>query len=592
MTFDIVIVLYNSAKWLPNCIKALEKTNYDKAKLTLIFVDNASSDDTVKTIRAMQQNCTEFGNFIVSESNSNGGFSKGCNAGAALGNAPYIFFLNADTEVFPDIFTQLSKAIESADEAVAAFECRQLPFETGHNINPVTLDTTWASGAALVIKRTAFEAIGGFDEHLFMYCEDVDISWRLRASGYRIQYVPKAEVLHYAYEGNELPEQKLGEYAGSYLGNLLLRYKFGSLKEIMQGNKMYLRTLRYPQHFPRVRKVMAKNYIRHFAMLWPFLFWRFRNKALFKQKTYQFDGGFSPDRGLTRLNKHNNSIFISIVIRTCGRPLVLEKTLKSLCNQTYTNFEVVVVEDGAPISEQMAKQFEDRLTIHYFATGEKVGRSKAGNLGLSKTKGEYLNFLDDDDYFYPDHLECMAAFIAENPAVDLVTAASMAVEADVLSKEPYQVDIKRIYPVRFEKIDVFNLCQQCQMPIQSIVFKRWLFETYGGLNEKLDGDEDWSMWLKYFSVAKRGNSKGLDITRATSAFMVPANAEAAKRRETEYQQYEQQMLDDESIQFTVTPRQMREFYQGMVADMNHLYNQGKLEEFFLKNKEKNDTTKS
>ena len=592
MTFDIVIVLYNSAKWLPNCVGAIAKSEYPLEKLNLVFVDNASTDTTVETVEQLQQKHQTFGSFLFVKNSSNSGFSKGCNIGVDKGKSPYIFFLNADTEVFPNLFIELKKAIQSAKESTAAFECRQLPFETGHHVDPVTLNTTWASGAALVVRRDAFEAIAGFDENLFMYCEDVDLSWRLRGAGYEIQYVPRAQVTHYAYQGEKQPEQKLGEYAGSYLGNLLLRYKFGTAKEILQGNKMYLKTLRHPQHFPNVRKVMAKNYIRHFIKLWPFLFWRYKNKDVFEQKAYQFEGGFSPDRGLFRQEKQKESIFISVVIRTCGRPQVLCKTLQSLCNQTYSNFEVVVVEDGEDKSRQAVNSFEDMLSVRYFATGDKVGRSKAGNFGLAQAKGEYLNFLDDDDFFYPDHLELMAAFALENPEVDLVTAASMAMEADVISKDPYEVRVEKIYPVRFEKIDVFNLCQQCQMPIQSILFKRWLFETLGGLNEKLDGDEDWSMWLKYFSVAKRSNKKGLDITRATSVFMVPANSEAAKQREKEYQQYEQQMLDDPSIEFTVTPRQMREFYQGMIADIHHLYNHGKLEEFLLKNKKNDDITKS
>lgn len=142
------------------------------------------------------------------------GSARPCNRGAAKGSAPLLFFLNLDTEVWPDVFLRLDEAAVRAPQETAAFECRQLPYETGHHIDPVTLETSWASGAALAVRRAAFTSVGGFDEHLFMYCEDVDLSWRLRAGGYRLQYVPAARVTHYSYENGG---PKLGEYAGQLL---------------------------------------------------------------------------------------------------------------------------------------------------------------------------------------------------------------------------------------------------------------------------------------------------------------------------------------------------------------------------------------
>ena len=60
---------------------------------------------------------------------------------------------------------------------------RQIPYEHPKAYDPVTLDTPWVSGAATLFRREAFEAVGGFDDAIFMYGEDVDLSWRLRARG-------------------------------------------------------------------------------------------------------------------------------------------------------------------------------------------------------------------------------------------------------------------------------------------------------------------------------------------------------------------------------------------------------------------------
>jgi GT2 family glycosyltransferase len=76
-------------------------------------------------------------------------------------------------------------------------DARQVPFEHPKDYDPVTGDTSWSSGACSMTQRTAFERIGGFDhETFFMYCDDVDYSWRLRLRGYRAVYAPSAALFH------------------------------------------------------------------------------------------------------------------------------------------------------------------------------------------------------------------------------------------------------------------------------------------------------------------------------------------------------------------------------------------------------------
>ena len=406
--YDIVMVTYNSMKWLRACVAALAAVQYPLEELHLVFADNGSTDGTLEELRRMAGEYPAFGGFTVAENGANLGFGAACNRGAAKGSAPLLFFLNLDTEVWPDVFLRLDEAAVRAPQETAAFECRQLPYETGHHIDPVTLETSWASGAALAVRRAAFTSVGGFDEHLFMYCEDVDLSWRLRAGGYRLQYVPAARVTHYSYENGG---PKLGEYAGSFYGNLLLRYKFGSWRDIWRGHKMYLGALRRPLHFNGVRRVLAKNYLRHFIKLWPFLFWRFSHRAEYGARPARFEGGFSPDRGLWKFTPPQETPLISVIVRTCGRPQTLKRTLESLRWQTYRNFEIIVAEDGPPAAREMVERDFAELPIRYLNDGRFHGRAANGNRGLAAARGALCNFLDDDDFFYPDHLELLVGVL-------------------------------------------------------------------------------------------------------------------------------------------------------------------------------------
>lgn len=71
----------------------------------------------------------------------------------------------------------------------------------------------------------------------------------------------------------------------------------------------------------------------------------------------------------------------------------------------------------------------------------------------------------------------------------------------------------------FDRIDRFTMCQNCRIPIQTVLFRRSLFERYGGLIETLEAHEDWGMWLKYLERGRRITPHAPDVRRATSLFV-------------------------------------------------------------------------
>jgi hypothetical protein len=110
-------------------------------------------------------------------------------------NEEFVLFLNPDAYISPFLFPEL--ALQHNDSGVGIVEARQIPLEHPKAFDPNSGDTSWASTAGALVKRSVIDAIGGFDaDSFFLYCDDVDFSWRARLAGFRVVYEPAARIFH------------------------------------------------------------------------------------------------------------------------------------------------------------------------------------------------------------------------------------------------------------------------------------------------------------------------------------------------------------------------------------------------------------
>ena len=229
---DIIYVTYNSEKWINNCFKALEGSDYGLDTVNIFVVDNCSSDNTVKRLKEIKALYGEkFHSFHIVEAEENMGFGRANNHAFRMGTADVVLFLNIDTEVREDTLLALEKEIKESALDIAMWELRQIPYEHPKIYDPITREVTWCSGAAVAVRREAFDKVNGFDERIFMYAEDVDLSWRLRSYGYKLKYCPAAAVTHYSYR--EAGELKPNQYTNSIVNNFLLRLRFREKNEML-----------------------------------------------------------------------------------------------------------------------------------------------------------------------------------------------------------------------------------------------------------------------------------------------------------------------------------------------------------------------
>jgi N-acetylglucosaminyl-diphospho-decaprenol L-rhamnosyltransferase len=209
---DIVVVTWRGRATLPRCLASVRSVM--GLAPHVIVVDNASEDGTASWLAA------QAGVDKVVTSPRNLGFAGGANAGIRSGSAPYVGLLNDDAEVEPAWLDTLVAVLEApGNERVAAVTSRvllsgsHLVNSTGNLVSPQGRgrDRDWLvpreqhrtagevfgfCGAATLLRRAALDEVGLFEEDLFLYYEDTDLSWRLRAAGWTILYEPGAVASH------------------------------------------------------------------------------------------------------------------------------------------------------------------------------------------------------------------------------------------------------------------------------------------------------------------------------------------------------------------------------------------------------------
>src|SRR5947199_1550839 len=222
---DVLIVLYQSAKFFQ---QLLDSHYRPTVRLTLYLLDNASTDNTAETLAAALTTFPLRTHFFRSRINN--GFARGVNLLARQGRGEFLFLLNPDTELEQGCLEQLlDRAL--GDSAIGMCEARQQPREHWKIYDPKTGETTWCTGAAVSVRRKAVGEVRGFDERIFfMYCEDVDLSWKLWLRAWRCIYVPEAIVRHYTQDLIPGKKRTVENYF-SFRNSLFLFYRFGCWKD-------------------------------------------------------------------------------------------------------------------------------------------------------------------------------------------------------------------------------------------------------------------------------------------------------------------------------------------------------------------------
>ena len=191
----------------------------------------------------------------------------------------------------------------------------------------------------------------------------------------------------------------------------------------------------------------------------------------------------------------NTSPKVSIVIPAYKAASFIGETLKSVFAQTFTEYEVIIINDGSPDTEELERILDPyRERIHYLKQ-ENRGAGAARNTGLQAARGEFIAFLDADDLWLPDYLAEQIKFIGGHN-VDVVCADAILFNDSSVDRKTY---LETLMSGRAEKgpVTFFGLVSAEQSLITSgIVARREPIFKVGLFDEALRNSQDFDLWLR------------------------------------------------------------------------------------------------
>jgi GT2 family glycosyltransferase len=258
---SVVIPSWNTRELLRACLASIERA--PKPSTEVIVVDNASHDGSADMVEA------DFPEVRLRRNDENEGFARGCNQGMDLARGRWILLLNADTEILDDGLERQVRFLEEHPEHGAVAPrlvspdgstqrtCMRFPgwwtplffatplerwFPRSREMRRYFMldwdqeserDVDQPPAAALLLRREVIERVGGFDERLWLFFNDVDLSRRMADAGWRTRYLADARVLHHVGESTK---------------------QFGTRVVEWQRNRLWY----YEKHMGRLAKLWVK----------------------------------------------------------------------------------------------------------------------------------------------------------------------------------------------------------------------------------------------------------------------------------------------------------------------------------------------
>ena len=478
---SIIIPVYNKLELTKKCLQGILE-NDAEVDFEIIIVDNDSSDGTKEYCEKLSSENSRVKYF---RNETNLGFSKANNIGVKYSSGKYLMFLNNDTYplngwlkssidiiendiqvgavgsklIFPDDTIQHAGVIivddkRISDPLVARHIFYKLPKD-----NPeanIAMEYQALTAACLLVKKTAFLEVFGFDEEYWNGYEDVDLCFKLKKAGYKLIYNPASVVYH--YESQSGPE------------------RFAKVKNNIE--RLHLKWLGKikPDFIVFQDSTIIKTEENHLNIK-PYL-----------KEDQKLENAIIRDINLTEEDKIYSEAFVSIIILTYNQLKYTKECLESLYENTKIKFETIIV-DNASVDgtrEYLQNFANEKKNVKLIFNENNLGFPTAVNQGIKASDGNYIVIANNDIVFTKRWLEGLLKainkknyYMIAGPISNLVSGFQIDQNARYKSVEEMK---KYADEARIKNKDMFF--EFPRVAFLCALIKRELIDKIGGLDER------------------------------------------------------------------------------------------------------------
>lgn len=492
---SVVIPSYNYAHFIGDAIESVLNQTYRDVEL--IVSDNCSTDNTEAVLKRYAGDPR----LSVYRNERNIGIIPNVNAGLRRASGEFVAFLSADDFFLPNHLERTLAVLQQHSEVDIVYTGTllspasgipyavrsmpgQLPFDyvdIRDELVELLTTTCHVCLPTALFRRSLFDELGAFDEQLRI-AGDWELALRFATAGKRFAYLRDPSVcvrLHgpqasgvsgYVATGDDVREtlSLLDRYA-TWENHARFRGFERSIVEHLHGK---LNALKSVTQAP----VLAAGDEEKFAHI---------------------------ERRLTAMDLDTSGKppgagdLVSVIVRSAGRYPQLLESLDSISTQTHENWEIVVVEDGTPVSFASAvARLPYSARIRCVRTDTPLGAAAARNLGLRIARGRCIAYLDEGDRFRPEHLESLLAALLQNSAMAACGRATLVVSRYLDGTGTTREELVRVSGVFREPGEERALQVAGALPIGCVLHRREVLSFTKGFNTQLPVLEDWEFLLR------------------------------------------------------------------------------------------------
>jgi glycosyltransferase involved in cell wall biosynthesis len=183
---------------------------------------------------------------------------------------------------------------------------------------------------------------------------------------------------------------------------------------------------------------------------------------------------------------------VSVIMPSYNTATLIAESLESVFAQDYSDFEVIVINDGSPDTPELERVLEPYRERIVYLKQENRRACGARNNGINHARGEYLAFLDSDDSWMPTYLRTQMGHLQKDPSLDMIYCDCLIYGGGAHSGKTFMQTCPSHGSVTFESL----LLEKCQVPISGTIVRRQSIISAGGFDERLAMCDDYEMWLR------------------------------------------------------------------------------------------------